>query len=260
MQPARPAGRGPRRQPDPFARSNGPLRRRVQPGHAHRRARRARRPLRAAGRAASARSSPARCSSTAATSTSTREAVLGSRLDPRHPGLRHPAGLRHRPGGRDPGRQQDRARARSTSGIAGGVDTTSDAPLGVNEDLRRILLEAQPRQDARRPAARRSAKLRPGQPRAGHPAQRRAAHRAVDGRARRDHRAEWGIDRARPRTSWPPASHQHLAAAYDRGFFDDLVTPYLGLDPRPEPAPGLHAWRSSPRSSRCSARADGRRR
>src|SRR3712207_6780006 len=24
-------------------------------------------------------------------------------------------------------------------------------------------------------------------------------------------------------------SHQHLAAAYDRGFFDDLVTPYLGL-------------------------------
>jgi acetyl-CoA C-acetyltransferase len=25
------------------------------------------------------------------------------------------------------------------------------------------------------------------------------------------------------------ASHQRLAAAYDRGFFDDLVTPYLGL-------------------------------
>ncbi|MGH3322009.1 MAG: hypothetical protein ACRDN9_17910, partial [Streptosporangiaceae bacterium] len=27
------------------------------------------------------------------------------------------------------------------SGVAGGVDTTSDAPLGVNEDLRRVLLE-----------------------------------------------------------------------------------------------------------------------
>jgi acetyl-CoA C-acetyltransferase len=25
-------------------------------------------------------------------------------------------------------------------------------------------------------------------------------------------------------------SHRRLAAAYDRGFFDDLVTPYLGLD------------------------------
>ncbi|MFX5793962.1 acetyl-CoA C-acyltransferase, partial [Acinetobacter baumannii] len=28
------------------------------------------------------------------------------------------------------------------SGIAGGVDTTSDAPIGVNEGLRKILLEA----------------------------------------------------------------------------------------------------------------------
>src|SRR5690606_13034865 len=27
------------------------------------------------------------------------------------------------------------------SGIAGGVDTTSDAPLGVNEDLRRVLMD-----------------------------------------------------------------------------------------------------------------------
>jgi acetyl-CoA C-acetyltransferase len=26
------------------------------------------------------------------------------------------------------------------------------------------------------------------------------------------------------------ASHQALAAAYDRGFYDDLVTPYLGLE------------------------------
>ena len=26
------------------------------------------------------------------------------------------------------------------------------------------------------------------------------------------------------------ASHQGLAAAYERGFFDDLVTPYLGLE------------------------------
>ena len=25
------------------------------------------------------------------------------------------------------------------------------------------------------------------------------------------------------------ASHRNLAAAYERGFFDDLITPYLGL-------------------------------
>ena len=38
-------------------------------------------------------------------------------------------------------------------GIAGGADTTTDAPVGVNEDLRQVLLEAQPRQE-RRPGAR----------------------------------------------------------------------------------------------------------
>jgi len=33
-------------------------------------------------------------------------------------------------------------------GIAGGVDTTSDAPIGVNEDLRQVLLEANRRKTA----------------------------------------------------------------------------------------------------------------
>ena len=41
----------------------------------------------------------------------TRESVLGSELAADDPGLRRPAGLRHRPGGGDPGRQQDRPRA-----------------------------------------------------------------------------------------------------------------------------------------------------
>ena len=40
---------------------------------------------------------------------------------------------------------------------------------------------------------------------------------------------EWQIDR-QAQDELAVASHQHLAAAYDRGFFDDLVTPYLGLD------------------------------
>ena len=44
----------------------------------------------------------------------TRESVLGSKLSADDPGLRRPAGLRHRPRGGDPGRQQDRARARSS--------------------------------------------------------------------------------------------------------------------------------------------------
>ena len=40
----------------------------------------------------------------------TRESVLGSKLSAGDPGHRHPAGLRDRPPGRHPGRQQDRPR------------------------------------------------------------------------------------------------------------------------------------------------------
>ena len=39
-----------------------------------------------------------------------------------------------------------------------------------------------------------------------------------------------GASRARSRTSWPPPATSNLAAAYERGFNDDLVTPYLGLE------------------------------
>jgi acetyl-CoA C-acetyltransferase len=40
---------------------------------------------------------------------------------------------------------------------------------------------------------------------------------------------EWGITRE-AQDELAVASHQHLAAAYDRGFFDDLITPFLGLN------------------------------
>jgi acetyl-CoA C-acetyltransferase len=39
----------------------------------------------------------------------------------------------------------------------------------------------------------------------------------------------WGILREE-QDELAARSHQNLAAAYDRGFFDDLVTPYLGLE------------------------------
>jgi acetyl-CoA C-acetyltransferase len=38
----------------------------------------------------------------------------------------------------------------------------------------------------------------------------------------------WNIDRE-SQDALALASHQRLAGAYDRGFFDDLMTPYLGL-------------------------------
>ncbi len=113
------------------------------------------------------------------------------------------------------------------SGIAGGVDTASDAPIAVSEGLRRTLLAAN---RARTPGARAKALagLRPGhlvpsvpqnvEPRTG---LSMGEHMAVTA-------AQWGISRE-AQDELAAASHHHLAAAYDRGFFDDLMTPYLGL-------------------------------
>jgi acetyl-CoA C-acetyltransferase len=113
-------------------------------------------------------------------------------------------------------------------GIAGGVDTTSDAPLAVNEDLRGVLLELN---RAKTNAARLKAltKLRPQQlmPEIPQNAEPRT------GKSMGDHAAtmatEWGIGRT-DQDELAVTSHRALAAAYDSGFEDDLVKPYLGLE------------------------------
>jgi acetyl-CoA C-acetyltransferase len=113
------------------------------------------------------------------------------------------------------------------SGIAGGVDTTSDAPLAVNEDLRRVLIGLNSARTLQQ-RLKALAGIRPGQlvpeiPRNAEPR---------TGLAMGDHAAitakEWEIGREE-QDELTVASHQNMAAAYDRGFFDDLVTPYLGL-------------------------------
>jgi acetyl-CoA C-acetyltransferase len=114
------------------------------------------------------------------------------------------------------------------AGIAGGVDTTSDAPIEVNEDLRRVLLELnRARSLTQRAGA--LTKLRPGQvvpaiPRNEEPRTglSMGEHQARTG-------AEWGVTREE-QDELAAASHRNLAAAYERGFEDDLVTPYLGLE------------------------------
>ncbi|MBO0827828.1 MAG: acetyl-CoA C-acetyltransferase [Streptosporangiales bacterium] len=111
-------------------------------------------------------------------------------------------------------------------GVAGGVDTTSDAPIAVNEDLRRLLLDAnRAKTFGGRLAA--FARLRPRQivPETPRNAEPRTGlsmgeHAAITAR-------EWGIGREE-QDELAVASHRNLAAAYDRGFFDDLVTSYLG--------------------------------
>jgi acetyl-CoA C-acetyltransferase len=157
----------------------------------------------------------------------TRECVLGSRLDPHTPaydvqqacgtGLETAILVANKI-----------ALGQVDAGIAGGVDTASDAPIAVNERMRETLLELN-RSRSLGGRLRAATKLRPTQafrpeiPRNAEPRTglSMGEHAAITA-------AEWGIDRA-AQDELALASHQRLADAYQRGFFDDLVTPYLGL-------------------------------
>jgi acetyl-CoA C-acetyltransferase len=114
------------------------------------------------------------------------------------------------------------------AGIAGGFDTTSDAPIAINERLREILLEAN-RAKSNSQRLRALAKIRPqyivpeiprnAEPRTG---LSMGEHQAITTR-------EWGVTREE-QDEIALASHHNLAAAYDSGFQDDLVIPFLGLE------------------------------
>jgi acetyl-CoA C-acetyltransferase len=114
------------------------------------------------------------------------------------------------------------------AGVAGGFDTTSDAPIAINERLREILLEAN-RAKSNAQRLRALAKIRPqyivpevprnAEPRTG---LSMGEHQAITTR-------EWGVTREE-QDEIALKSHQNLAAAYDSGFQDDLVIPFLGLE------------------------------
>ncbi|KFU79046.1 acetyl-CoA C-acetyltransferase [Amycolatopsis lurida] len=155
-----------------------------------------------------------------------RESVLGSRLNPATPasdvqmacgtGLQAIINVANKI-----------ALGQIDSAIAGGVDTTSDAPLAVNDDLRQILV----RLNAAKTLPERlklAAKLRPGHivpeiPRNSEPRTglSMGEHAALTAKV-------WEITRE-AQDELAATSHQRLGAAYDKGFFDDLVTPYLKL-------------------------------
>jgi acetyl-CoA C-acetyltransferase len=156
-----------------------------------------------------------------------RESVLGSRLDPHTPaydvqqacgtGLEATILVANKI-----------ALGQIESGIAGGVDTTSDAPLALNEDLRHALLDVN-RAKSNAQRLRALSRIRPehvvpaiprnAEPRTG---LSMGQHAAITAR-------EWGIGRTE-QDELAAASHRKLAAAYEDGFLDDLVTPYLGLE------------------------------
>ncbi|MEV3959503.1 acetyl-CoA C-acetyltransferase [Nocardia sp. NPDC050193] len=155
-----------------------------------------------------------------------RESVLGSRLSPYTPA--HDLQLACGTGLQAVVTVGDAiAAGRIEVGIGGGTDTTSDAPIGVSERMREWMLNInRARTNAER--LKLVGQLRPGM--VGIEIPRNAEPRT--GLSMGEHAAitakEFGVPRdAQDELAY--LSHKNMAAAYERGFFDDLVTPFLGL-------------------------------
>jgi acetyl-CoA C-acetyltransferase len=156
----------------------------------------------------------------------TREAVLGSALSPETPaydlqqacatGLETVVGLSNKI-----------KLGQIESGIAGGVDSASDAPVVVSEGLREVILDLsraksvpQRLQILSRLRPKDLAPLAPGtsEPRTGLSMGEHQALTTSQWKISREAQDELALD-----------SHRNLGSAYDAGFFDDLITPYRGL-------------------------------
>ncbi len=114
------------------------------------------------------------------------------------------------------------------SGIAGGTDTTSDAPVAIGDKLRRKLMKVNSAKDtvgrlkalgAIRPGDIGLDVPQNGEPRTGLSMGEHAALTAIEWRITREAQDELAA-----------ASHQKMAAAYDRGFFADQITAFRGVE------------------------------
>ncbi|WP_156622908.1 acetyl-CoA C-acetyltransferase [Mycobacterium sp. 1164966.3] len=109
---------------------------------------------------------------------------------------------------------------------AGGVDTTSDPPIGLGDDLRRTLLKV------RRSKSNMERLKLVGTLPANLGLDLPANSEPRTGLSMGEHAAitakQLGIKRV-DQDELAVASHRNMADAYDRGFFDDLITPFLGL-------------------------------
>src|SRR4030095_9878237 len=112
-------------------------------------------------------------------------------------------------------------------GIAGGVDSASDAPIAVNEGLRRTILRLN---RARSVGDRLNAlaQLRPAMLSPSIP----SVNERRTGLSMGEHCEimvkTWNISRD-AQDELALASHRNGARAYQQGFYDDLLVPYLGL-------------------------------
>ncbi|WP_336333524.1 acetyl-CoA C-acetyltransferase [Pseudomonas putida] len=156
----------------------------------------------------------------------TRECVLGSRLAPQTPAydIQQACGT-----GLEAALlvANKIALGQIDCGIAGGVDTTSDAPIAVNEGLRHILLQANRGKslgERLKPFLKlRPHHLKPELPRNGEPRTGLSMGEHCERMAQ-----AWHIGRVE-QDELALLSHQKLAAAYAEGWQDDLLTPFLSL-------------------------------
>ncbi len=114
------------------------------------------------------------------------------------------------------------------AGVAGGTDTTSDAPVAISDKLRTKLMKVNSAKDT---VSRLKAlgAIRPGDigldiPKNGEPRTRLSMgeHAALTA-------VEWRISRE-AQDELAARSHHHLARSYDEGFQDDLVTAFRGVE------------------------------
>ena len=113
------------------------------------------------------------------------------------------------------------------SGIAGGVDTASDAPIVFQDSFRRVLLDTYA---ARSFAARIAAwlRLRPGMLAPEFPAVTEPRTGLSMGQSTELTAERWDIPREH-QDELALASHKTAAAAYDSGWYDDLVVPFMNV-------------------------------
>ena len=114
------------------------------------------------------------------------------------------------------------------SGIAGGTDTVSDAPIVYHDDYRRMLLDmhaARSFADRIKPVLRfRPRFFKPQFPGVEEPRTKLSMGQSTEITAK-----EWDVAREH-QDALAYASHMKAAAAYDAGWYDDLVVPFNDID------------------------------
>ena len=156
----------------------------------------------------------------------TRECVLGSRLSPQTPAydLQQACGT-----GLEAALlvANKIALGQIECGIAGGVDSASDVPIGLNDGLRKWLLQFNriktPVDKLKTLLQLRPGFLKPEFPRNGEPRTGLSMGQHCELMAQ-----AWNIPRVE-QDELALHSHQALTAAYHAGWEDDLLTPFLGL-------------------------------